>query len=47
MTAKDRKKKNTPPSPARDKASLDIFIFWPRDESLSDADSLPPPSVIA
>jgi len=30
---------------ARDKASLDIF--WLRDESLDDADSLPPPAVIA
>lgn len=30
---------------ARDKASLDIF--WLRDESLEDADSLPPPAVIA
>ncbi|HKY48628.1 MAG TPA: N-6 DNA methylase, partial [Acidimicrobiia bacterium] len=30
---------------ARDKASLDIF--WLRDESLEDADNLPPPAVIA
>jgi len=30
---------------ARDKASLDIF--WLRDESLEDTDSLPPPEVIA
>jgi type I restriction enzyme M protein len=30
---------------ARDKASLDIF--WLRDESLGDSDSLPPPEVIA
>lgn len=30
---------------ARDKASLDVF--WLRDESLEDADSLPPPHVIA
>jgi type I restriction enzyme M protein len=30
---------------ARDKASLDIF--WLRDESLEDADNLPPPGVIA
>ena len=30
---------------ARDKASLDIF--WLRDESLEDADDLPPPDVIA
>jgi type I restriction enzyme M protein len=30
---------------ARDKASLDIF--WLRDESLEDTDSLPPPGVIA
>ena len=29
----------------RDKASLDIF--WLRDESLEDADNLPPPAVIA
>ena len=30
---------------ARDKASLDIF--WLRDDSLADADNLPPPDVIA
>jgi type I restriction enzyme M protein len=30
---------------ARDKASLDIF--WLRDESLEDADNLPPPAIIA
>jgi type I restriction enzyme R subunit len=30
---------------ARDKASLDVF--WLRDESLADADDLPPPEVIA
>ena len=30
---------------ARDKASLDIF--WLRDESLEDADSLPSPAVLA
>ncbi len=30
---------------ARDKASLDIF--WLRDESLEEADNLPPPGVIA
>jgi type I restriction enzyme M protein len=30
---------------ARDKASLDIF--WLRDESLEDTDSLPPPYIIA
>ena len=30
---------------ARDKASLDIF--WLRDESLEDADNLPPPDVLA
>ena len=30
---------------ARDKANLDIF--WLRDESLEDADNLPPPEVIA
>ena len=30
---------------ARDKASLDIF--WLRDESLTDADNLPEPSVLA
>ena len=30
---------------SRDKASLDIF--WLRDESLGDADSLPPPEVLA
>ena len=30
---------------ARDKASLDIF--WLKDESLADADNLPPPDVIA
>jgi len=30
---------------ARDKASLDIF--WLKDESLADSDSLPPPDVIA
>ena len=29
----------------RDKASLDIF--WLRDQSLADSDSLPPPEVIA
>jgi len=29
----------------RDKASLDIF--WLRDESLEDAENLPPPQVIA
>src|SRR3954453_4928641 len=29
----------------RDKASLDIF--WRRDDSLEDADSLPPPHIIA
>ena len=30
---------------ARDKASLDIF--WLKDETLADADNLPPPDVIA
>jgi type I restriction enzyme M protein len=30
---------------ARDKANLDIF--WLKDESLEDADSLPAPSVLA
>ncbi len=30
---------------ARDKASLDLF--WLRDESLEDADNLPPPDVLA
>lgn len=30
---------------ARDKANLDLI--WLRDESLEDADSLPPPAVIA
>ncbi|MDE0699918.1 MAG: hypothetical protein OXH61_04235 [Acidimicrobiaceae bacterium] len=30
---------------ARDKTSLDIF--WLRDESLEDADNLPPPEVLA
>jgi len=30
---------------ARDKASLDIF--WLRDESLEDSDTLPEPGVIA
>jgi type I restriction enzyme M protein len=30
---------------SRDKASLDVF--WLRDESLEDTDSLPPPHVIA
>ena len=30
---------------ARDKANLDIF--WLRDESLEDADNLPPPDVLA
>ena len=30
---------------ARDKVSLDLF--WLRDESLEDSDSLPPPHVIA
>ena len=30
---------------ARDKVSLDLF--WLRDESLEDADNLPPPDVIA
>lgn len=29
----------------RDKASLDIF--WLKDESLADADKLPPPELIA
>lgn len=29
----------------RDKVSLDIF--WLRDESLEDADNLPPPAVLA
>ena len=30
---------------ARDKVSLDLF--WLRDESLEDADELPPPEVLA
>ena len=30
---------------ARDKVSLDLF--WLRDESLEDADNLPPPAVLA
>jgi len=30
---------------ARDKVSLDLF--WLRDESLEDADNLPPPEVLA
>ena len=30
---------------ARDKVSLDIF--WIRDDSLTDTDDLPPPSVLA
>ena len=30
---------------ARDKVSLDLF--WLRDESLEDADNLPPPAILA